>query len=187
MEGRSLPLYLPAEAQAELDVARDGANQHDKRFIEQLVAGYRWQVFALNALQAYGYWGRICPLRVRPDRASAHSYSDDFDILVGGYDGWVREIEVKARSQPFSDPSSFPFETVLMEPITRFNGREGAYPDWWCVVSTVTEELMFTEACHMDQWATESALGREYRSAPRENFLSLQQFCDALPPIGSPA
>ena len=185
MNGECVPFYLPPAARKELAVARKNTKKDDDIFLDDLLHGYKWQLYVLNALQAYGYWGRICPLRVRPDKAHRRAYSDKFDILIGGCDGWVLDVEVKARSQPFGEPRSFPFDNVFIEPLSRFEARKGSYPDWWAVVSTKNCSIIFTPDCHMKSWNSEVSMGRSYMSAPREVFVSLDQFLEQLPPIGS--
>lgn len=179
-----LDYQIPSKTQEQIEVAREKGNYHDERFLDQLVDGYRWQVYVLNAIMAEGYWGRVHPLRVRPDRRVASRYSDSFDILIGGYNGWFVDVEVKARSQRFDSPDTFPFETVLVEPMRRFEARDGDLPDYWAVVSTVTGSIMIASSTDIDEWVVETKMGVDYAACPRELFVTVDEFCETIPPVG---
>jgi len=181
----TIPLYLPEEAHKALEVAKENGNSADHRFIDNLMSGYKWQLFVLHALQSYGHWGAIHPLRVRPESSERAHYGDSFDIAVGSgpmeTGGWVRYIDVKGRTRTFEDPESFPFPTILVEQMSTFNKRKGDYPHYWCMVSQFNQKMIFLPSMDQDGWRKEVKKGIAYKTAPKESFLSLGAFLEQLP------
>lgn len=182
----TIPLYLPEEAHKALEVAKENGNSADHRFINNLMSGYKWQLFVLHALQSYGYWGCVHPLRVRPESGVRNQYGDDYDIIIGSHPAyvdtsWWRDIAVKGRTRTFEDPESFPFPTILVEQMSTFNKRDGVYPDYWCMVSQFNQKMIFLPSKNQKYWKIETKKGITYKTAPKESFLSLGAFLEQLP------
>jgi len=97
---------------------------------------------------------------------------------VPGRDSWSIEIEVKARTRTFTTPESFPFPTIIIEPSSRFCKRE-THPDWYCMVSQENYAMLFLKS--KEEYSVEEKKGREYITAPKEEWLSLDQFLEELP------
>lgn len=184
-----IPFYLPEEATKQLEEAEENASDYDKRFLKQLIQGYKWQVYVLQAIQSRGHWGTVHPLRVRPERSQAAQYTDKFDIKVGSgprpRKSWSVEIDVKARTRTFKSPASFPFKSIIIEPVDRFDKRE-SYPDYWCMVSQNNGEMIFIPSKNKKEWKIEIMAGRKYRTAPKKEFLSLGQFLEELDGLAAP-
>lgn len=184
IEQINIPLYVPEQSKEMMREAEDGATPNDKAFLRKLSEGYRWQVYVMSALQAYGYWAQVHPLRVRPSAEKHAEFSDSFDIKIGGSPGsdmaWERSIDVKARTRTFDGPDTFPFDTIIIEPSTRF-ARRTHYPDCWCMVSQYNSAMIFIPSDNHENWATEFKKGISYKTAPREEFLSLEQYIGTLP------
>jgi hypothetical protein len=183
-EGVHIPLYVPEQSKEMMDEALDSATPSDKAFLRKLADGYRWQVYVMSALQSYGYWAQVHPLRVRPSAEKHADYSDSFDIKIGSgpsyLEPWERSIDVKARTRTFDGPETFPFDTVIIEPTARFNRRD-LHPDCWCMVSQYNAAMIFIPSDNHEEWATEYKKGISYKTAPREEFLSLEQYIGTLP------
>jgi hypothetical protein len=185
-----IPLHLPSEAGEQLKAAKGNATRSDTNFLNKLIDGYKWQVYALSAIQSYGHWGAVHPLRIRPTASERSEYGDEYDILIGPKasrdngvcSGWVKEVDVKARTRTFTTPDSFPFDTIIIEPSARLARRGQSVPDYWCMVSQFNGALIFINyedtAMH---WSQESKKGIRYTTAPRECFLTLGQFLEELP------
>ena len=185
-----IPLHIPSEAGDQLEEAKGNATRSDTNFLNKLVEGYKWQVYALCAIQSYGFWGAVHPLRVRPDASKRGAYGDEYDILIGPKasrdDGvssdWIKEVDVKARTRTFTTPDSFPFDTIIIEPTARLEKRGESMPDYWCMVSQFNGALIFIN--YEDtaaRWGQEFKKGIRYTTAPRECFLTLGQFLEELP------
>jgi hypothetical protein len=181
----NIPLHLPHETQNQIDKANKDATDSDARFVASLLDGFKWQLYTLNAIQAYGHWGCIHPLHVRPDYQSRGSFSDSYDILIGSHPDavrtWTYDIDVKARTRAFDDPKSFPFPTIIIEPLSRHKSRRGDLPDFYAHVSQYTGSIIFVPTSGQSEWDIEKKRGREYVTAPVSQFLSLEDFVSALP------
>lgn len=184
----NVPLYIPPNARTQLEDAQANAGRGDTHFLVKLVEGYKWQVYVLGAIMAHGYSGALHPLRVRPDVTERDAYGDAFDILIGPrpVDGgilcsdWSKEVDVKARTRAFDSPDSFPFDTIIIEPAARFEKRT-RLPDYWCMVSQFTRATIFISSEGASEWVDEFKTGIRYKTAPRQDFLTLEQFLDDLP------
>jgi hypothetical protein len=187
----TIPFYLPASARAQIAKATENADDHDARFLQQLIEGFKWQTYVANAIGSYGLATKVHPLRVRPERKKAKGYGDSFDVLVGYSDpkapcencGLVTEwysIEVKARTRAFTTPKDFPFPTVMVEPLSRYKKRKGELPDWYCIVSQLNQNMMFISTDSADEWEPLKKLGREYITARTELFVDVDQFVKEL-------
>jgi len=184
----SIPLHLPPDAEAAIEVATSNANAGDKKFIDNLLSGYKWQLYVLNALQAYGHWGHIHPLKVRPKSSERKDYGDAYDIVIGSEPEsqpcWFAEIAVKGRTRTFTTPESFPFPTILVEQLSTFEKRDGDLPDYWCMVSQFNQSMIFLPSSESKLFEDEAKKGILYKTAPKESFLSLEAFLDSLPAPG---
>jgi len=183
----TIPFNLPSEATAELDTALSNARGSDNTFLNAMVDAYRWELYVLQQIQMRGHWGAIHPLRTRPDRVQAQQYSDPYDLLIGSQPGtpvsasWQLHLDVKARSYPFVTPESWPFSTVTVDPVSRFDKRD-VQPDWWAVVSSRNGAVMFIDTESLLAGGEEYLPGHSrYKSAPKESFISLEAFCERLP------
>lgn len=180
-----IPLKLPEETYKQIKEAQKDATDSDARFVAQLVDGYKWQLYVLNAIMAHGHWGCIHPLHVRPDFESRANFSDAYDVLIGSHPDdptrWTRDIDVKARTRAFDTPADFPFPSVIIEPKTRFDKRAGSYPDYWAHVSQYTGGIVFVGSEGIKDWDIETKRGREYITAPVKDCLSLEEFISSLP------
>ena len=163
-------------------MARSSGDKYDDAFLNSLFDGFRWQAFVLHAIQSYGHWGQLHPLRVRPDRGSRADYSDAFDLLIGSCPystgpTWCVEIDVKARTREFTTPDSFPFPTIIVEPKSRYDKRDKV-PDWYAMVSQVNHGMLFLPGSV--PLSLETKRGREYYTAPKEEWFTLEGFLDKL-------
>jgi hypothetical protein len=190
MDG-SIPFSLPQETVETIRGALSAGSRSDKKFINQLLDGYKWQVYVSNCIQGQGFATAVHPLSVRPEVSKRHEHRDAFDVLVGPRvhgggaddvrrcaDCWT-EVEVKARTRTFEDPESFPFDTIIIEPDSRYSSRPGGErPGFWCMVSQYTGAMIFVDGqCELsDEWKN----GIKYKTAPRSDFLSLGQFVERL-------
>ena len=181
----NIPLHLPNATKQQITKAQTDATDSDARFVSQLLDGYKWQLYVLNAIMAYGHWGCIHPLHVRPDFESRGRYSDAYDILIGSHpnatNAWSTNIDVKARTRAFETPADFPFPTVIIEPKARFDKRAGVYPDYWAHVSQYTGGIVLVGSTGIQSWDIETKRGREYITAPVKDCLSLEDFISSLP------
>ena len=188
----TLPFYLPASARAQIAKATKNADDHDARFLQQLIEGFKWQTYVANAIGSYGMATKVHPLRVRPDRKKAKGYGDAYDVLVGahkkvdcdecGNEGLItvwRSIEVKARTRAFTTPEDFPFPTVMVEPLSRYEKRT-ELPDWYCIVSQLNQNMMFIDTKTAPEWEPLKKMGREYITARKEFFVDVDQFIKEL-------
>jgi hypothetical protein len=183
----TMPFNLPQQAHTELNTALNNARGSDNTFINALVDAYRWELYTLGQIQMYGHWGTIHPLHTRPDRVEASNYSDPYDIVIGSQPGipiqqsWQLHLDVKARSYPFTEPDTWPFPTVTVDPVSRFK-RRNVKPDWWVIVSSCNGSVMFIDAKSLLAGGEEYLPGHSiYKSAPRESFISLRAFVERLP------
>jgi len=181
----TIPLYVPPEVQAAQREAQSNATGSDHKFLAQLIDGYKWQQFVLSVVQSYGYWGAIHPLRIRPKRALANQYSDAFDIKIGSQpfeaEPWEQTIDVKARTRAFEAPEDFPFPTIIVEPLSRYEKRS-SMPDWYAMVSQFPpHNVLFLSGA--TKLSTETKRGREYVTSPTKHWLTVDQFIESLPRI----
>lgn len=182
-----IPLFLPERVYEEIEKAKQGADDSDHRFIASLLEGYKWQFYVLNAIQSYGYWGTIHPLYIRPDFEQRSDFSDAFDILVGPHPHsgngatWVHSLDVKARTRLFNSPADFPFPSIIIEPHSRFKARKDILPDFWAHVSQFSGGIIFVSKESVSDWDIENKKGRDYITAPKKHFLSIDQYIEQLP------
>ena len=183
----TIPFNLPKQSMDELHTAMGNARGSDNTFLNSMLDGYRWELYVLGQLQMYGYWGAIHPLRTRPDRVQAKDYSDPYDILLGSQpgvkirDSWQLHLDVKARSYQFNTPDTWPFDTVTVDPVSRYEKRD-VKPDWWAVVSSRSHGIMFISNEDLLKGEEEFLPGYcSYKSAPKELFISLDAFVERLP------
>jgi len=184
----TIPFNLPKQSMDELDTAMGNARGSDNTFLNSMLDGYRWELYVLGQLQMYGYWCAIHPLRTRPDRVSAKDYSDPYDILLGSQPGtaisasWQLHLDVKARSYQFSTPDTWPFDTVTVDPVSRYEKRE-VKPDWWAIVSSRNNSMMFIDNDTLISEGEDEFLSGycSYKSAPKECFISMEAFVKRLP------
>ena len=186
MTSEALPLYMPDSVKHELQAARNGATKSDNAFLEQLIEGYKWQLYVLNAIQSHGYWGTVHPLRIRPDFADRADYSDAYDILVGSAPHgtsvqWMHHHDVKARTRSFETPEDFPFPTVIIEPASRFHSRGDTLPDYFTHVSRYTGKIIVVPTDDVSKWDIEYKKGRKYITAPKELCVSFDDYITNLP------
>lgn len=188
----TIPFRLPNLSEEEIDVALGNARGSDNTFLSTMLDAYRWELYVLNQFQMRGYWGAIHPLRVRPDRTKASDYTDPYDIVIGSRPGtaikrsWQVHMDVKARSYPFTDPEDWPFPTVTVDPVSRWDNRARAknIPDWWAVVSSRGDNgIMMISTEDLTKYGKDEYLPgfSVYKSAPKERFISLRAFVDLLP------
>lgn len=174
---------LTEKSKAQLATAHENADGSDKAFLDRLEFGYKWQVFIANKFLSEGYAVQCQELQVRPDRTEIDQYTDDYDILVTRVGrGWKRHVEVKSRTLSFSsDPSSFPFGTIIVERSETFEGRN-RLPDYWVMVSQKSEGVIAVSnksvrATH----STETKRGTDYIVCPRESFVSFDEMLETFP------
>lgn len=97
---------------------------------------------------------------------------------------WIVELDVKARTREFDTPESFPFPTIIVEPKSRYDKRKFV-PDWYAMVSQVNHGMLFLPgSMPLD---VEEKRGREYYTAPKEEWYSLEEFLATLPEPLSPS
>jgi hypothetical protein len=184
----TIPFTLPRQSGEEMDTALGNARGSDNSFLKQMLDGYRWELYVLTQLQMRGYWGAIHPLRVRPDRCQAKDYSDPYDLVLGSRPGtsikesWQVHLDVKARSYPFSEPGDWPFPTVTVDPVGRYERRTNK-PDYWAVVSSRSAAIMFISEHDLASHGQDEYLPGHstYKSAPKEKFISMDAFLERLP------
>ena len=80
--------------------------------------------------------------------------SDDYDILVKPTDGskW-REIEVKGNGKYFTSLDDFPYESVFVETVKRWEGRE-VPPVYYVIVSYKTGEALCIHHSTHPHWSS---------------------------------
>jgi len=183
-----IPLFLSDEVRKQIEQAKQGADDSDHRFIDHLVSGYKWQLYVLNAIQSQGYWGTVHPLQVRPDFGQRDDYSDAFDILVGPSPHqigvqWTHNLDVKARTRAFESPEDFPFPTIIIEPASRFTARGELLPTHFAMVSQYTGGIIVISSESARDWSTEYKKGRKYITAPKESFMSFDDYIASLPTL----
>jgi hypothetical protein len=174
---------LTEEAEAQLALARKNANGSDDAFLDRLERGYKWQVLVANKLMAEGYAVQCQPLQVRPDRSQIEEYKDDYDLLVTRMGrGWKRHLEVKSRTLSFSsNPSSFPFGTIIVERSETFEGRN-RLPDYWVMVSQKSKGVIAVSSKSVRAThSTETKRGTDYIVCPKESFISFDEMLETFP------
>lgn len=93
------------------------------------------------------------------------------------------EVDVKARTREFTTPDSFPFPTIIVEPKSRYDKRDKV-PDWYAMVSQVNHGMLFLPGSV--PLSLETKRGREYYTAPKEEWYTLEGFLATLPEPRSP-
>jgi len=101
-----------------------------KEFLGRLRKGYALQLNVGMDFLAEGFIVHVHPYQ--------EHRADEYDILVKPTDRshW-REIEVKGHGKPFTTVDDFLYESVFVETVRRWDGRESP-PEYYVIVSYQT-------------------------------------------------
>ena len=149
----------------------------DDEFLDNLHAGYAYQKALAHRLVDEGFAVYCPPLRVRPAYSERGDYSDGGDMFIShvgkNADGitlfdYPSRMEVRSRNLTFNGPHDFPFDTVLLDPVSRW--EDGYQPDIYAVISRETEAVMFLSSETKPDWVKEWVKGRPFWAASKELF-----------------
>lgn len=147
-------------------------------FLARLRKGYELQMNVATRLLIDGFIVRI------------HKYQehrgDDYDILVkpSEYANW-REIEVKGNGKSFTGVDDFPYESVFVETVKRWEKREKP-PEYYVITSYKTLESLCIHHSTSKYWSsirtkdTQKNLWDDFLTCPKEYCMSWDEMVGHL-------
>lgn len=169
-----------ASGSEQLRVWTDEGAEGDAAFYEQLTRGRRGEVRIGFDLLIAGFRVKIGELEMRETYADRVAFLDEVDIEVED-----KMLEVKSRALDFTGPEDYPFSTVFVGAVRRWEARE-RMPDAVVVISETGLGRIVIPTRTRPEWVIEerrdSHRGFDERSygAPRPTWRTWDALVDWL-------
>ena len=150
--------------------------ENDELFFEECKKGQAWQEYVGKYLESQGVKTEVAELSFR-DNPNVKDYSNDEagrwamarqkmnnarkeyvnskDIVIPN----VGYIEVKSRNIKFTNPSDFPYSTVIIDTVAGYNQKKPK-PILYVSVSQKTGAMIATEGNVADRWSKQKRFDR---------------------------
>jgi len=154
--------------------------ENDRLFFDEAKGGQRWQEYVARFLGRCGLDATSAPLMLRKDIDDAWKFRDTHDIWCEGL-----PIEVKSRKVRFTTPDDFPYPTIFVDTVKKWEGREWK-PFAYICISTMTGRMICLPGYQSDGWNQERRRDatRDYDdwfySAPREQWRPIERLVTAI-------
>ena len=148
--------------------------QNHKLFHEEYCKGFKWQQYVADYFKSCGLesivpnnrLGDVDPLDYSSEEFKKYrdehgydkdAYLDEPDLIVEG-----EILEIKSRNLDFSCPSDYPYDTIMVESVSGWEGKIRK-PSFYICVSQKTGRMIFTEGHDSLRWDRASFFDRVRR------------------------
>lgn len=122
-------------------------SENDELFIKELNEGFAWQYLPMLFFKLQGLDVQMPELEIRDGSIkNASPYFNSKDLFVNG-----QRVEVKSRKEKFTSPSTFPYETAMVDTVKKFTGRKDK-PVAYVMISRDTGSMLWVDATRYDDW-----------------------------------
>lgn len=155
-------------------------SQNDTLFKKELASGYAWQSLPALFFHLNGFEVDVPELKVREHIKEAKNFMDNVDIKVNGI-----EFEIKSRNESFLSPETFPYETIFVDTVAGYDGKENK-PFGYIMISRPTGSMLFLPTESFPKWTKEQKFDTirrirdKFYMAPREELCPLTYVVDQL-------
>jgi hypothetical protein len=123
-------------------------------FVKELSEGFKWQTLPLTFLQLHNIEVDMPELKIRGEKKEIPEYFDSKDIIANN-----KRIEIKSRKERFTGPETFPYDTIIVDTVKKFDGREDK-PMAYIMISRPTGCMMWIDTSKKDEWTIERKFDR---------------------------
>ena len=123
--------------------------QNDGLFLAELREGYAWQMLPAVFFTLQGFRVNMPTLEERQSLADIAKWIDSVDLEIEGH-----ILEVKSRNEVFTAPSTFPYQTIIVDTVSGYEGKAHK-PLAYVFVSRPTGAMICLRGDTPHAWAIE--------------------------------
>lgn len=115
-------------------------------FVNELTAGYRWQLAIAERLQSHGIEIDVPELKIRDSISEIPQYKDSIDIIANG-----KILEAKSRRLPFAN-QKFPYDSMFVDTVDGWNSKQRK-PFAYVIISRIDRVITWIYGGSNSNWS----------------------------------